>query len=52
MSVETHHIAFRAAGDDEQEAWREHLLDLGHEVSQSWTANISRASTSERTMAC
>lgn len=30
---QTHHIAFRARDDDEQEAWREHLLSMGVEVS-------------------
>src|SRR5690606_34435359 len=30
---QTHHIAFRAADDEEQRAWREHLLSLGLEVS-------------------
>jgi glyoxalase family protein len=30
---QTHHVAFRAADGDEQEAWREHLLHLGVQVS-------------------
>ncbi|HET7055312.1 MAG TPA: VOC family protein [Thermomicrobiales bacterium] len=30
---QTHHIAFRAPGDDDQEAWRTYLLGLGYEVS-------------------
>lgn len=30
---QTHHIAFRAATDDDQLAWREHLLALGVDVS-------------------
>jgi glyoxalase family protein len=30
---QTHHIAFRAASDDDQEAWRTYLLGLGYEVS-------------------
>lgn len=30
---QTHHIAFRATDDDEQEAWREHLLSMGVDVS-------------------
>ncbi len=30
---QTHHIAFRAPDDDAQAAWREHLLDLGVEVT-------------------
>lgn len=30
---QTHHIAFRAADEEEQLAWREHLLGLGAEVS-------------------
>ncbi len=30
---QTHHIAFRAEDDEEQLAWREHLLSLGVEVS-------------------
>lgn len=30
---QTHHIAFRAADDEEQLAWREHLLSLGHRVT-------------------
>jgi len=30
---QTHHIAFRAKDDDEQEAWREHLLAMGVDVS-------------------
>ncbi|HKJ02199.1 MAG TPA: VOC family protein [Longimicrobiales bacterium] len=30
---QTHHIAFRARDDDEQEAWREHLLSLGVDVT-------------------
>lgn len=30
---QTHHIAFRAADEEEQRAWREHLLSLGVHVS-------------------
>ena len=30
---QTHHIAFRAKDEEEQAAWREHLLSLGVEVS-------------------
>jgi len=30
---QTHHVAFRAVDDAEQEAWRDHLLGLGIEVS-------------------
>jgi glyoxalase family protein len=30
---QTHHIAFRASSDEEQEAWRDHLRSLGLEVS-------------------
>lgn len=30
---QTHHIAFRAANDDEQLAWRDHLLSLGVDVT-------------------
>jgi len=30
---QTHHVAFRAADDTEQEAWRDHLLGMGIEVS-------------------
>ena len=30
---QTHHIAFRAESEDEQLAWRDHLLDLGIQVS-------------------
>lgn len=30
---QTHHIAFRAASEEEQLAWREHLLELGVEVT-------------------
>ncbi|HEX7049082.1 MAG TPA: VOC family protein [Longimicrobiales bacterium] len=30
---QTHHIAFRAADEEEQRAWREHLLSLGAKVS-------------------
>ena len=28
-----HHIAFRTANDEEQRAWREHLISLGYNVS-------------------
>lgn len=31
---QTHHIAFRAADDDQQVRWREHLLRLGLQVSE------------------
>ena len=30
---QTHHVAFRARDDEEQLAWREHLLSLGAQVS-------------------
>jgi glyoxalase family protein len=30
---QTHHIAFRAASEEEQEEWRDHLLGLGVQVS-------------------
>lgn len=30
---QTHHIAFRADSDDQQLAWREHLLSLGYDVT-------------------
>ncbi len=30
---QTHHIAFRAASEEEQLAWREHLLGVGVEVT-------------------
>ncbi len=30
---QTHHIAFRARDEEEQEAWRDHLLSMGVEVS-------------------
>ncbi|MGD2121739.1 MAG: VOC family protein [Gemmatimonadota bacterium] len=30
---QTHHVAFRAKSDEEQLAWREHLLSLGIQVS-------------------
>lgn len=30
---QTHHVAWRATNDDELLAWREHLLGLGHEVT-------------------
>jgi len=30
---QTHHIAFRAESDEQQLAWREHLLSLGHNVT-------------------
>jgi glyoxalase family protein len=30
---QTHHIAFRASSEEEQLAWRDHLLDLGIEVT-------------------
>jgi len=31
---QTHHVAFRASDGDEQEAWREHLLELGVDVTE------------------
>jgi glyoxalase family protein len=31
---QTHHVAFRARDDDEQAAWRDHLLSLGVNVSE------------------
>jgi glyoxalase family protein len=31
---QTHHFAFRAKDDDDQAAWREHLLSMGVDVSQ------------------
>ena len=30
---QTHHIAFRTSSEEEQEAWRDHLLDLGIQVT-------------------
>ncbi|MBV9774718.1 MAG: VOC family protein [Gemmatimonadetes bacterium] len=30
---QTHHVAFRARSDEEQRAWREHLLGMGVDVS-------------------
>ena len=30
---QTHHVAFRAKDDDEQHAWRDHLMTLGLDVS-------------------
>jgi len=30
---QTHHVAFRAASDEQQAEWRDHLLSLGLEVS-------------------
>lgn len=30
---QTHHVAFRAANDEEQEAWRDHLVSLGLHVT-------------------
>jgi glyoxalase family protein len=30
---QTHHVAFRASGDDAQLAWRDHLMTLGLQVS-------------------
>jgi glyoxalase family protein len=30
---QTHHVAFRAAGDEQQLEWRDHLLSLGVQVS-------------------
>jgi glyoxalase family protein len=30
---QTHHVAFRAASDEQQAAWRDHLLSLGVNVS-------------------
>lgn len=31
---QTHHVAFRASGDEQQAAWRDHLLSLGVQVSE------------------
>ena len=31
---QTHHIAFRAESEDQQLGWREHLLELGFDVSE------------------
>jgi glyoxalase family protein len=31
---QTHHFAFRVKDDDDQAAWREHLLSMGIDVSQ------------------
>jgi glyoxalase family protein len=31
---QTHHVAFRASSDDQQAAWRDHLLSLGVQVSE------------------
>jgi glyoxalase family protein len=30
---QTHHVAFRASSDEQQAAWRDHLLSLGVSVS-------------------
>jgi glyoxalase family protein len=30
---QTHHVAFRAAGEEQQREWRDHLLGLGVQVS-------------------
>ena len=40
---QTHHIAFRAADDEEQGAWREHLLDMGVDVSPVMERNYFRS---------
>jgi glyoxalase family protein len=40
---QTHHIAFRARDSDQQEAWREHLLGLGYEVSPVMDRNYFRS---------
>lgn len=31
---QTHHIAFRSESDEQQNAWREYLMGLGHQVSE------------------
>ncbi|MHB1194411.1 MAG: VOC family protein [Longimicrobiales bacterium] len=40
---QTHHIAFRAKDGDEQEAWRDHLLHLGVDVSPVMERNYFRS---------
>lgn len=40
---QTHHIAFRARDDEEQRAWREHLLGMGVEVSPVMERNYFRS---------
>jgi len=40
---QTHHIAFRARNDQEQEAWRDHLLGLGVDVSPVMERNYFRS---------
>ncbi len=40
---QTHHFAFRAKDDDDQAAWREHLLSIGIDVSQVMERNYFRS---------
>lgn len=40
---QTHHIAFRARDDDEQMAWRDHLLGMGLDVSSVMERNYFRS---------
>ncbi|MDP2957931.1 MAG: VOC family protein [Longimicrobiales bacterium] len=40
---QTHHIAFRARDDEEQAAWRDHLLALGLDVSPVMERNYFRS---------
>ncbi len=40
---QTHHVAFRAKDDEEQAAWREHLLYLGVDVSPVMERNYFRS---------
>ncbi len=40
---QTHHIAFRARDDEEQAAWRDHLLSLGVDVSPVMERNYFRS---------
>ena len=40
---QTHHVAFRARDDQEQEAWRDHLLGLGLDVSPVMERNYFRS---------
>jgi glyoxalase family protein len=40
---QTHHIAFRAKDGEEQEAWRDHLLHLGVDVSPVMERNYFRS---------
>jgi glyoxalase family protein len=40
---QTHHIAFRAADEEQLTAWREHLLSLGHQVSPVMDRNYFKS---------